>query len=150
MLCEQLAASSIHPQRLPRIAPSRVRRASRAHRAVLSTRAALVAALASWVCLAHAQAPQGGSMKTDDTLRMEPSPTSAAVATAAKNSRVELLERKGFWMRSKSGGAAGWVKLTAGASAARERGRFRIWRAAARARATSSARAVRAGCRRLI
>jgi len=52
-------------------------------------------------------------MKTDDTLRMEPSPTSAAVATAAKNSRVELLERKGFWMKIKSGGAAGWVKLTA-------------------------------------
>jgi len=52
-------------------------------------------------------------MKTDDTLRMEPSPTSAAVAAAPKNSRVELLERKGFWMKIKSGGAAGWVKLTA-------------------------------------
>ena len=51
-------------------------------------------------------------MKAEDTLRMEPSPSSAAVATASKNSRVEVLERKGFWMKIKLGAVSGWVKMT--------------------------------------
>jgi hypothetical protein len=71
-----------------------------------------VAAVVSWSGLCHAQAPQAGSMKADDTLRAEPLPSSAAVATATRNSRVEVLERRGFWMRIKSGGATGWVKMT--------------------------------------
>jgi hypothetical protein len=66
--------------------------------------------LATW-----AASPRGPAVRLDeirDTLRAEPSPASAAVATATRNSRVEVLERKGFWMKIKSGSATGWVKMT--------------------------------------
>lgn len=75
-------------------------------------RALCVAAAAACASLCHAQAPQAGSMRADDTLRAEPSPAGAAVAAAARNSRVEVLERRGFWLKVKSGAATGWVKMT--------------------------------------
>lgn len=112
MLSDLLVASSIRPQRTSWLARSRARGASAVRFAMPVTRVALMAALGSVVCPGLAQAQQAGLMKADDTLRMEPSPSSAAVATASKNARVEVLERKGFWMKIKSGGVAGWVKLT--------------------------------------
>lgn len=93
MLCDLLLAS---PLRTRRRVP----------------RALLVAAMATWACTGLAQTPQAGTMKADDTLRAEPSPASAAVGPATRNSRVEVLERKGFWMKVRAGGAVGWVKLT--------------------------------------
>lgn len=100
MLSDPLLATPVRARRRFRLARRRMRQSL------------LVAVFATAACLCHAQTPQAGSMKSDDTLRAEPSPSSAAVATAARNARVEVLERRGFWMRVKSGGATGWVKMT--------------------------------------
>jgi uncharacterized protein YgiM (DUF1202 family) len=112
MLSDLSVASSNRPQRESRIVRSRARRVSPVCLARLTARAALIAALGSSACPGLAQAQQAGSMKADETLRIEPSLSSAVVATAKKNSRVEVLERKGFWVRINSGGVAGWVKMT--------------------------------------
>ena len=53
-----------------------------------------------------------GVARQDDQLRAEPSPASAAVGSVTANSRLEVLERKGFWARVRTTGATGWLKLS--------------------------------------
>jgi hypothetical protein len=53
-----------------------------------------------------------GVARQDDQLRAEPSPTAAAVGAVAANTRLEVLERKGFWARVRAAGATGWLKLS--------------------------------------
>jgi len=65
-------------------------------------------ALASQPALA-----QTATFKIADVVRAEPSDSAATVANAALNSKAEVLERKGFWVKVKTAQATGWTKLTA-------------------------------------
>ena len=65
-------------------------------------------ALASQPALA-----QTATFKIADVVRSEPSDSAATVANAALNSKAEVLERKGFWVKVKTAQATGWTKLTA-------------------------------------
>src|SRR5436189_4078522 len=59
-----------------------------------------------------ANAQQMGTIKSDDTVRATPAPTAAAAGKVKANSKVELVDRKGFWVKIKSGGTTGWVKMS--------------------------------------
>ena len=60
--------------------------------------------------VAHAQ--QMGKIKSDDTVRSTPAPSGAAAGKVKANSKVEIVDRKGFWVKIKSGGTTGWVKMS--------------------------------------
>lgn len=65
--------------------------------------------LASTLSTAHADA---GIARNDDQLRAEPSPAAATVAPLAANARLEVVERRGFWVRVRTASATGWLKLS--------------------------------------
>lgn len=56
---------------------------------------------------------QTGTFKSAQSLRAEPAEQAAAAGNVAEGARFELVERKGFWVRVKSGAATGWAKLSA-------------------------------------
>jgi hypothetical protein len=76
------------------------------HKFILSTIALLSIACQSTYA-------QTAIFKIADVVREEPSETSAAVSNAALNSKAEVLERKGFWVKVKTAQASGWTKLSA-------------------------------------
>ena len=47
----------------------------------------------------------------DDTLRREPYAEAAATGTLKRNDKLDILEKKGAWLRVKSAGGSGWVRL---------------------------------------
>lgn len=55
---------------------------------------------------------QSVTLKSDDVLRADPLPTAASVAALSANAKGEMIERKGFWVKIKSGQFAGWLKLS--------------------------------------
>lgn len=55
---------------------------------------------------------QTGTTKNDDVLRVAASPTAAPVAPISANTKLEVVERKGFWVKVKVGDATGWLKLS--------------------------------------
>lgn len=81
---------------------------------MLSRQTCLAFFLGLVFCLAagRATAQQAGTVKTEDVLRAEPSPTAAAVGGVAPGTKIAILERKAFWLRIKSGSATGWVKMS--------------------------------------
>jgi hypothetical protein len=66
-------------------------------------------------CFAASQvlAQQTGVVQSDATLRAQPSATAAAAGKISAKSKVEVLDRKGFWLKVKSASAAGWIKMSA-------------------------------------
>jgi len=66
------------------------------------------------LCLAAGQvaAQQTGVVKNDGVLRADPSATAASVGSVSANSKVEILDRKAFWLKIRSNGTTGWVKMS--------------------------------------
>ena len=69
-------------------------------------RTLLLALLAPLIAIADA----GVALK-DDTLRREPYAEAAATGTLKRNDKLNILEKKGAWVRVKSAGSSGWVRL---------------------------------------
>ena len=55
---------------------------------------------------------QPATVKTDDVLRSEPSPTASSVASVTANAKLGVTDRKGFWAKVDFGGTTGWLKLS--------------------------------------
>ncbi len=68
----------------------------------------LAGMLALGTGLAHAE---GGTALKTDTLRIEPFADAKTVGKMARNDKLEILEKKGAWLRVKAPKASGWVRL---------------------------------------
>lgn len=68
--------------------------------------------LAALLMLAgQALAAESGTALKNDTLRREPYADAAATGTLARGAKVDILEKKGAWLRIKAPKASGWVRL---------------------------------------
>ena len=52
-----------------------------------------------------------GTVLKDDALRAEPFADARSTGNLKRNDAVEILEKKGAWLRVKSGKQSGWVRL---------------------------------------
>ena len=68
--------------------------------------------LASLLFLAKSVFGQAATFKAADSLRSEPTERADSLVNVASNARAEILERKGFWVKVKTGPGVGWVKLS--------------------------------------
>lgn len=68
----------------------------------------LIAALLLLPALALAE---GGTVLKDDTLRVEPFADAKSVGSLKRNDKVDILEKKGAWLKVKAGKKSGWVRL---------------------------------------
>jgi hypothetical protein len=55
---------------------------------------------------------ESGKFKTNSALLNEPSAESAEAGKVASGAAATILERKGFWVKVKSGPVSGWIKLS--------------------------------------
>lgn len=58
-----------------------------------------------------AAAGESGTALKDDTLRKEPFSDAAVAGNVSRNDKVEILERKGAWIKIKSQKSSGWVRM---------------------------------------
>lgn len=56
-------------------------------------------------------AAESGTALKDDTLRKEPYADAKATGSLKRNTKVDILAKKGAWLQVKSGSATGWVRL---------------------------------------
>ncbi|HQR50380.1 MAG TPA: SH3 domain-containing protein [Methylophilaceae bacterium] len=68
----------------------------------------LVIALLFAPCLALAEA---GTALKDDTLRMEPYADAKSSGVLKRSDKVDILEKKGAWLKVKAPKGSGWVRL---------------------------------------
>ncbi len=59
---------------------------------------------------AMAHAESGTALKSD-TLRAEPFPDAKSAGSIARNDKVEILDKKGAWLKVKAPKGSGWVRL---------------------------------------
>lgn len=59
----------------------------------------------------QALAAESGTALKNDTLRREPYADAAATGTLARGAKVDILEKKGAWLKVKASKASGWVRL---------------------------------------
>ena len=76
---------------------------------LLKTMAPLLAILLSLG--GQAMAAESGTALKNDTLRREPYADAAATGTLARGAKVDILEKKGAWLKVKAPKASGWVRL---------------------------------------
>jgi len=80
-----------------------------------TTRRNLLSGVLAVVALAASPVAGAEEMATvmgNEVIRAEANAGASAVGTLAQGSSVHLLERKGFWVRVKSGAGTGWLKLS--------------------------------------
>lgn len=58
-----------------------------------------------------ALAGENGTALKDDTLRKEPYSDATSTGALSRNTRVEILEKKGAWIKVKAPAATGWVRM---------------------------------------
>lgn len=63
-------------------------------------------------CASLAQAESGTALKAD-ILRAEPFADAKSAGSMAKNDKLDILEKKGAWLKVKAPKASGWVRLLA-------------------------------------
>lgn len=56
-------------------------------------------------------AAESGTALKDDTLRVEPYADAKAAGTLKRNDKLDILEKKGAWLKVKAGSKSGWVRL---------------------------------------
>lgn len=69
-----------------------------------------------WLWLTAALLPalaaaEPGTALKDDTLRQEPFADARPVGTIKRHARLDILERKGAWLKVKADGKSGWIRL---------------------------------------
>ena len=57
-------------------------------------------------------AQNSGTLKQEEELRSDPQPTASSAGKLAASTKIEIVERKGFWTKIKSGTNTGWVKIS--------------------------------------
>jgi hypothetical protein len=75
----------------------------------------LLSGVLAVVVLAASPVASGEEIATvmgNEVIRAEANAGATVVGTLAQGSSVHLLERKGFWVRVKSGAGTGWLKLS--------------------------------------
>ncbi|HVK56002.1 MAG TPA: SH3 domain-containing protein [Burkholderiales bacterium] len=65
----------------------------------------------SCLIVTEAFAQQSGIVQSNTDLRAEPSATAKVVGNVSAKSKVEVLDRKAFWMKVKADRGTGWVKM---------------------------------------
>lgn len=58
-----------------------------------------------------AWAGETGVALKDDSLRKEPYSDAATTGGVKRNDKIEILEKKGAWLRIKASGGSGWVRM---------------------------------------
>lgn len=56
-------------------------------------------------------AGETGVALKDDSLRREPYSDAATAGSVKRNDKIEILEKKGAWLRIKASGGSGWVRM---------------------------------------
>lgn len=69
----------------------------------------LLTALLLWPVVAAAA--ESGTALKDDTLRAEPYADARSAGPLKRNDKVDILEKKGAWLKVKARGKTGWVRL---------------------------------------
>ena len=64
----------------------------------------LVFSLSAW-------AGESGIALKDDSLRKEPYSDAATAGNIKRNDKIEILEKKGAWLKVKTSGGSGWVRM---------------------------------------
>lgn len=68
-----------------------------------------------WLMLAafsvSALAGESGTALKNDTLRKEPYSDAAAAGNLKRDDKVDILEKKGAWLKVKTPGGSGWVRM---------------------------------------
>lgn len=64
------------------------------------------------LCAGLTHAESGTALKAD-TLRAEPFADAKSAGSMARNDKLEILEKKGAWLKVKAPKASGWVRLLA-------------------------------------
>lgn len=64
----------------------------------------LVFSLSAW-------AGESGIALKDDSLRKEPYSDAATAGSIKRNDKIEILEKKGAWLKVKASGSSGWVRM---------------------------------------
>jgi hypothetical protein len=71
----------------------------------------IAAALTTLAC--QTATAQTATFKIADVVKAEPSDSASTVSNVALNTKAEVVERKGFWVKVKTAQATGWTKLSA-------------------------------------
>jgi uncharacterized protein YraI len=69
------------------------------------------AAMVAVVFCASAAAASPAHVRTAGTLQSQPAPKAPAIGSVKAGASVDIVERKGFWARVRSGTQTGWLKL---------------------------------------
>ena len=64
------------------------------------------------LCCAGSAMAEPAKVRTAGPLQAQPLAAAASTGSVKAGAQVDILQRKGFWARVKSGSQAGWLKLT--------------------------------------
>lgn len=70
-------------------------------------------ALVSFAFVAGSALAQPAVIKANETVRADAQATAESLGEVKAETKVEIMERKGFWAKIKAGSLTGWVKMTA-------------------------------------